>query len=237
MEKKLTLTMESLRRPGDWPASYKLPSFDIEATARRTKEAPAWLHIGAGNIFRIFLAGLQQDLLESGSTDTGIVVYESYDEGIIPASFTPYDNLTLAVILGTDGSVKKRVIASIADAFHSDLTRLCQVIAQPSLQMISFTVTEKGYATTNICLSPDKAITAMEQVTAGLLSRYQTGGPPLALVAMDNFAENGTRVANAMRAIAKAWHESNQAPSGFIEYVQAQAYPWTMIDNHTFAGT
>jgi mannitol-1-phosphate/altronate dehydrogenase len=122
MEKNLTLTKESLSTPLRWPASYKLPGFDIEAMTRGTKKAPTWLHIGAGNIFRIFLAGLQQDLLEAGHTDKGIIVYESYDEGIIPASFTPYDNLTLAVSLNADGSVKKRVIASVADAFHSDLS-------------------------------------------------------------------------------------------------------------------
>jgi len=233
MGKSLNLSKESLSNPQDWHASYKLPGFDIDAMARRTKDAPTWLHIGAGNIFRIFLAGLQQDLLEAGHTDRGIIVYESYDEGIIPASFTPYDNLTLAVSLEADGSVKKRVIASVADAFHSDLPRLCEVIAMPSLQIISFTITEKGYAATNICPSPNDAKTAMEQVTAGLLARYQAGGAPLALVAMDNFAENGTKVANAAVAIAKAWHENNQAPAGFIEYVQAQAYPWTMIDKIT----
>jgi len=233
MEKNLKLTKESLQNPAQWPANYKLPGFDVEQMARRTTKAPTWLHIGAGNIFRIFLAGLQQELLEAGHTDTGIVVYESYDEGIIPASFAPYDNLTLAVSLGSDGSAQKRVIASVADAFHSNPARLCEIIAQPSLQLITFTVTEKGYAATNICPSPSAATTAMEQVTAGLLARHKADAPPLALVAMDNFAENGTKVANAAIAIAKAWHAAGSAPASFIEYVQAQSYPWTMIDKTT----
>jgi len=233
MKKSVTLTRESLRNPANWPASYKLPTFDVDAMKHRTSQAPTWLHIGAGNIFRIFLAGLQQDLLESGHADTGIIVYESYDEGIIPASFTPYDNLTLAVSLGADGSVQNRVIASVADAFHSDLPRLCDVIAQHSLQIISLTITEKGYAAQNICQSPCAAQTAMEQVAAGLLARYQAGGPPLALVAMDNFAENGTRVANAVKAIATAWQQNGHAAEGFVEYVQTQSCPWTMIDKIT----
>ena len=233
MKKNFTLTRESLKTPSNWPASYKLPTFDIEAMASHTSKAPTWLHIGAGNIFRIFLAGLQQDLLDTGHAETGIVVYESYDEGIIPASFTPYDNLTLAVTLGADGSVEKRVIASIADAFDSNLSKLCEVIANHSLQLISFTITEKGYATGDICPSPQLAKTAMEQVTAGLLARYKADGPPIALVAMDNFAENGTKVANATMAIAKVWQDNNHAPEGFIEYVQSQSYPWTMIDKIT----
>ncbi|MCL2405487.1 MAG: mannitol dehydrogenase family protein [Defluviitaleaceae bacterium] len=233
MQKPLTLTRQSLSHPENWPESYKLPALDVEAMTSRTIKSPTWLHIGAGNIFRIFLAGLQQDLLEACHTDTGIIVYESYDEGIIPASFAPYDNLTLAVSLMADGTVQKRVIASVAEAFSTDLNRLCQVVSQPGLQLISFTITEKGYAATNICPSPSMATTAMEQVTAGLLARYNAGGPPLALVAMDNFAENGTKVANAVIEIAKAWHKNNQAPAGFIEYVQAQSYPWTMIDKIT----
>jgi len=230
----LKLTRKSLATQ-TWPQGYHLPGFDIEAMVKATTQAPAWLHIGAGNIFRIFVAGLQQDLLEAGHTDKGIVVYESYDEGIIPASFTPYDNLTLAVTLNADGSVAKQVIASIADAFGADLSRLCGVIAQPSLQMISLTITEKGYAVfpDKICPGPDQAVTAMEQVTAGLYARFQAGAPPLALVAMDNFAENGTKVANAAKTIAKAWQVGGKVPAPFVEYVKAQAYPWTMIDKIT----
>ena len=218
-----------------FPSSYTLPKFDVKAMVTRTKQAPTWLHIGAGNIFRIFIAGLQQDLLEAGHTNKGIIVYESYDEGIIPASFAPYDNLTLAVSLGADGSAQKQVIASIAGAFHSDLARLTQVIAKPSLQLISFTITEKGYAVSpkDICPSPESAITAMEQVAAGLYARFQAGGPAMALVAMDNFAENGTKVASAIETIATAWVNNKHAPAPFIEYVKAQSYPWTMIDKIT----
>jgi len=204
------------------------PSFDIAAMKKATAKAPTWLHIGAGNIFRMFVAGLQQDLLEAGHTDKGIIVYESYDEEIIPVSFTPYENKTLAVTLNADGSVDKQVIASVAGAFGVDLPRLCEIISKPSLQLISFTITEKGYSVNEIAKSPDQAKTAMEQVTAGLYARYKAGSPPLALVAMDNFAENGTRIAQDVEKIAEAWYEND-----FLEYVKFQAYPWTMIDKIT----
>ncbi|MCL2571687.1 MAG: mannitol dehydrogenase family protein [Defluviitaleaceae bacterium] len=224
----MKLTRENLKKT--WPEGYQLPKFDIEAMIQATTDEPIWLHMGAGNIFRIFVAGLQQDLLDAGHTDKGIIVYESYDEGIIPASFTPYDNLTLAVTLNADGSADKRIIASMADAFGPDLTRLQNIFSKPSLQMVTITITEKGYGVEpdNICPSPDKAKTAMEQLAAGLYARFITKAPPLALVAMDNFAENGTKVANAVKAIAAAWNIP-----GFIEYVNTQAYPWTMIDKIT----
>jgi len=225
---KLSLTRAGLAH--NWPADYKLPKYDIGAMVESTTKEPTWLHIGAGNIFRIFVAGLQQDLLNAGHTNKGIIVYESYDEGIIPASFTPYDNLTLAVTLNGDGTVGKEVIASIADAFATDLVRLCEIIAAPSLQMISLTITEKGYHAdpTTTCASPKNAKTAMEQVAAGLLARFEAGAPPLALVTMDNFAENGTKVSQAMDTIAAVWQVD-----GFQEYVKTMAYPWTMIDKIT----
>jgi len=227
----ITLIRENLTAP--WPVGYQLPKFDIPAMITSTTQAPTWLHIGAGNIFRIFLAGLQQELLDAGQTDKGIIVYESYDEEIIPASFTPYDNLTLGVTLNPDGTIKKQIIASIADAFGADLSCLKKIITQSSLQLISLTITEKGYSAANVCSGPDEAATAMEQVAAGLFARFQAGSPPLALVAMDNFAENGTRVAKAVESIAAVWEKEGHVPPSFIEYVKNQAYPWTMIDKIT----
>jgi len=231
--KLVNLTMKALSHPCDWPKSYQLPKFDVTAMKAATIQAPTWLHIGAGNIFRIFIAGLQQELLEAGHTNKGIIVYESYDEDIIPASFTPYDNLTLAVTLNSDGSVDKEVIASIADAFGTNLPKLIEVIEKPSLQLISFTITEKGYAANNICATPAQASTAMEQITAGLFARYMAGGPPLALVALDNFAQNGTKIANAVNAIASSWQTGNHVPAEFLDYIKTQSYPWTMIDKIT----
>ena len=231
----MKLNLESVKKSELWPEGYELPKFDIAEMATRTAMEPTWLHMGAGNIFRIFVAGVQQDLIESGLADKGIIVYEAFDEGIIPASFKPYDNLTLGVTLYASGSVKKRVIASMPDAFSNDLVRLRQLIATPSLQIISFTITENGYVVKpeNVCLGPRNAHTTMEQVAAGLLSRFEVEGPPLALVTMDNFAENGTKLSNAVLTIAEAWEKAGKVPIEFIDYVRTQAFPWTMIDKIT----
>jgi len=217
-----------------FPKTYTLPKFDIAAVAARTQKSPTWLHIGAGNIFRIMLAGMQQDLLDNGLTDTGIIAYEGFDEEIIPKSFTPYNNLTLGVTLHANGAVDKRVIASIADAFSCDVPALCEVIAKPSLQMVSFTVTELGYSVNPENVSDFRSPkTTMEQVTAGLYHRYTANAKPLALVSMDNLSENGNHVKKGVTTIAEVWHKSGNVPAEFVDYVKSLSYPWTMIDKIT----
>ena len=228
----MKLNLDSLK---SFPADYILPKFDVPAIVQRTKEAPTWLHMGAGNIFRILVAGAHQNLLDAGLTDTGIITYEGFDEEIVPQSFAPFDNLTLAITLNADGTVDKCVIASIADAFTCDLKRVKEVISSPSLQMISFTITENGYAVNpeKVCNSPNAAATTMEQTAAGLLERFNSKGAPIALVSMDNFAENGEKVKHALLTIAQVWHQNSTAPAEFVKYVNTMAYPWTMIDKIT----
>ncbi|MCL2841096.1 MAG: mannitol dehydrogenase family protein [Defluviitaleaceae bacterium] len=232
---RLNREWASRSRECEWAVDYSLPKFDIHQMIQSTKEAPTWLQVGAGNIFRILVAGVQQDLLDAELTDTGILVYEGYDEEIITKAFTPFDNISLGVTLHADGSMKKRVIASVADAFYSDTQRLCQIISQQSLQIISTIITEKGYIVDSdkVCDSPLNAITTLEQVVAGLFSRFNQSGKPLALLSMDNFAENGTRLANAVLTIAQAWKKNNSVPAEFITYVKSMSYPWTMIDKIT----
>ena len=43
---------------------YELPAFDIQAVREKTKEEPAWIHFGAGNIFRAFPAAVLHRSLE-----------------------------------------------------------------------------------------------------------------------------------------------------------------------------
>ena len=58
---------------------YALPAFDRAAVAKNTAERPEWVHFGAGNIFRAFVANLCQELLNAGLMDTGIAVAEGFD--------------------------------------------------------------------------------------------------------------------------------------------------------------
>ncbi|KJY50612.1 mannitol dehydrogenase family protein [Bifidobacterium mellis] len=234
-------------------AGVTLPTYDIEAMRQATKRSPTWVHFGAGNLFRAVHAPIAQKLLDSGATDRGISVVESFDPAIIDQAYTPFDDRYLQVILKADGSMKTSLVASIAGAYPlgedpKPLRDLRLVFRNPSLQMVTTTITEKGYALVDSQgrpLSwiapefeggPDKAKSAIAAITALLLERYQAGALPLALVSTDNFSRNGERFGQVVRRMAEEWIKRGLAEKGFGDYLRDKnkiTFPLTMIDRIT----
>lgn len=251
----MKLTIEGLRERTAWEAAgITLPSYDVAKVAERTRREPVWVHFGIGNIFRIFLGGIADQLLNDGSMDKGITCVESFDFDLVDKIYQPFDNLGLSVILHNDGSVDKRVLGSMTEAVKAmpgeagDWARLKEIFSDSSLQMVSFTITEKGYALrdaggeyfayvkADIENGPEKAQCAMAIVTAMLLERFKAGGVPLALVSMDNCSRNGSVLRNSVLEMAAAWKEKGYVEDAFIEYIGDEgkvAFPWTMIDKIT----
>ena len=153
----LSMTRAELKNTEEWEKrNIVLPRFDIDTVKANTAKAPTWLHFGAGNIFRGFIARLSQDLLNQGLCDTGIIAADTFDYEIIDRIYRPYDDLTLMVDLRPDGSTGYEIIGSVTESRKADpsdqeeLARLYEIAASSSLQMISFTITEKGYALRNM---------------------------------------------------------------------------------------
>ena len=151
----MKLNNEGLKSPEWKEKGYKNISYDREALKRNTHDAPIWVHFGAGNIFRGFPARLQEELVEKGLSDKGIIVGEGFDYQIISDIYDKYDNLTLLVTLKANGSIDKRIVGTVTEAYPcayestEGWNRFKEIFASPSLQMISFTITEKGYALKN----------------------------------------------------------------------------------------
>ena len=233
---------------------YELPKFDIEAVKAKTHAEPTWVHFGAGNIFRAFPAAILNDALNTGKYDRGVIVAESFDYEIIDKAYQPYDNLSLLVCLKSTGEIEKKVIASVTESlkadysFGEDWARLVEIFQNPSLQMISFTITEKGYALyrpdgslmpvvqADIDEGPAHARHAMSMVAALLFERFQAGAAPLAVVSMDNCSHNGEKLQSSVMTVAKAWAEKGYVGQDFIAYLEDEskiAFPWSMIDKIT----
>ena len=251
----MKLDLASLKNRTAWDAAgVKLPEFDIPAVIENTKATPTWVHFGAGNIFRGYVANLQNDLLNKGLASTGIIAVDSSDGDQLVKVYRPFDNLTLLVTLYADGEAKKEVVASVTEALHADwgkadqLARLRKVFAAPSLQLCSFTITEKGYAVKggdgkftpavehDIEAGPDDLTNVMTKVTALLYHRYMNGAYPIAVVSMDNCSHNGEKLRASILSIAEAWLARGFVPQGFVEYLSDEervSFPWSMIDKIT----
>ena len=131
---------------------YSLPKFDREAVKKATYENPFWIHFGAGNLFRAFHANVVQNLLNEGVLDRGIVVAEGFDYEIIEKMNRPHDDYNLLVTLKADGTVEKTIVGAVTESLALDsdndkeFTRLKEIFCKDSLQMATFTITEKGTA-------------------------------------------------------------------------------------------
>jgi len=243
----MRLLLQSIQNKKAWKG-YHLPSFDPAVIAENTKKNPKWMHFGSGNIFRIFPAALCQRLIEAGKMDTGIICCESYDDEVITRCFRPYDNLTIAVTLNADGKLDKEVIGSMADSLTMlyDGEKIAKIFEQPSLQMVSFTITEKGYSLRNakhelvkeviedMENGPQNCKSFMAQLAAMCLGRKHACGAPLSLVSMDNCSHNGEKLQMAVMEIAKAWLDNGKISKEDYAYLENDiAFPWSMIDKIT----
>ena len=221
---------------------YQLPKFDIAAVREKTRKEPTWVHFGGGNIFRAFPASMLNDALNTGRYDRGVIVAETFDFEVVDKAYAPYDNLSLSVALKSDGTVEKKVIASVTEALKADYqfedwNRLVEIFRAPSLQMISFTITEKGYGYNEADLARGlKPVFALGKVTALLCERWNAGSLPLTIQSMDNCSHNGDRVKAGVMAYAERWVKDGLVPQAFLDYLRDEnliTFPWSMIDKIT----
>ena len=241
-----------LRREEFKNIGIQVPDFDYEALVKRTYDHPIWVHFGGGNLFRAFHSSLQQGLIQQGEADKGIIVIDTYDDEIIDRIFHKNNNLSLNVIMKGNDELEKEVIASVTESHYfsennrSSWNRVKEIFRNPSLQMVTLTITEKGYnlkdtegklseiVRKDIDAGPAHSRHTMSQLCYLLWERYQNGAYPIAIVSTDNIPRNGQTLKNAVLDIANLWQKKGFVDSDFIDnYLlnrQKVSFPWSMID-------
>lgn len=253
--KMLKLNKEELIDKEQWQdAGIETPEFDFQNLCNNTKENPEWIHFGAGNIFRAFIARLQQELINQGAAETGIIAAEAYDYEIIDKVYAPNDNLSLLVKMHPNGELSKILLASITEglkadpAFASDWQRLKEIFRSESLKVVSFTITEKGYSLKNIegeffdfilkdfKNGPQSPNHIMAKAAALAYERFKNGQLPIAFSSLDNCAHNGEKLHQSIFTVAEAWVANELVEKEFLGYLNDEsrvAFPWSMIDKIT----
>lgn len=251
----MRLNEKGLENKAQWEAAgYSLPQFDREAVKVATKENPFWIHFGAGNIFKAFQANVVQNLLNAGELDRGLVVAEGFDYEIIEKMNRPHDDYSILVTLKADGNVEKTVVGSVVESCildsenDAEFGRLREIFKKDSLQMATFTITEKGYSLVNgkgeilpavaadFENGPAKPASYIGKVASLLYTRYQDGEKPIAMVSTDNCSHNGDKLYAAVNAFAEKWVENSLVEKGFLDYINSKdkvSFPWSMIDKIT----
>ncbi len=234
---------------------YLLPGYNRNEIKNNTERKPEWIHFGAGNIFRAFPAASLQKLLNSGLYHKGIIVAESFDHEIIEKAYRPYDGMSLSVVLKADGTIEKTVVGSVTEALiadekeRKDYSRVVEIFENPSLQVVSFTITEKGYHIVNADGQLLKTVQdgfeagpdavqghLMGRIAAFCYKRFLAGQTPLTLVSMDNCSHNGDKLKEGVLAFVNEWTERGLVKKDFLQYMQNPdkiSFPWSMIDKIT----
>ena len=243
----MKLTNDGIADRAAWEAKgYALPTFDRDTVAAATKKSPFWVHFGAGNLFRAFPAQLVQGLLNKGLLDRGIIAVSGHNYETIDTLYKPHDNLSIIVTLKSNGTVQKTVVGSVMEALaaepqrQDDWEQLSALFRSPSLQMATFTITEKTYTVesneADFAEGPSKPRSYMGKLAALLYERCLAGSLPLAMVSMDNCSHNSDRLYAAVRKYAQEWESRGLCDRGFLAYIDDKSrlsFPWTMTDKIT----
>jgi fructuronate reductase len=248
------LNKQGLADIEQWKAAgYSIPEYDREEVAEKTKENPHWIHFGAGNIFRAFQANVVQNLLNQGILDRGLIVAEGFDYEIVEKMNRPHDDYSILVTLKADGTIEKTVVGSVVESLtldadnDIDYNRLKEIFIKDSLQMASFTITEKGYSLVtgkgelipeveeDFRKGPLKPRSYIGKIAALLHARFKAGEKPIALVSMDNCSHNGDKLYEAVHTFAEKWEENQLVDAEFQAYINSDkvTFPWSMIDKIT----
>ncbi|WP_278846964.1 mannitol dehydrogenase family protein [Brachyspira pilosicoli] len=255
----MKLNIENLNDKNFWEnADIEVPKYNINDIRKNTAEKPTWIHFGAGNIFRGFIAAVADRLLNDSIIDTGIIAVDTHafgrddDYDMINKVYKPFDNLTLLASIKSNGNIDKKIIGSITDVLHADFINnydaLKKIFISSSLQVVSFTITEKGYSIKDlngnytsiveedIDNEPKKAKNIMSIIATMLLERYKNGAFPIAMLSVDNCSNNGDKLKSSIVEISREWVKMGYADNGFVEYLEDSkkvSFPLSMVDKIT----
>ncbi|WP_203291310.1 mannitol dehydrogenase family protein [Maricaulis parjimensis] len=213
-------------------ASIRRPAY------HRCQEAGI-IHLGVGAFHRAHQAVYFDQLMAQGEAGWQIRG-ASLRSARVAHQLNPQGGLYTMV--QRDGpATQLRVIGALTDVLvaPSDPETLIAALAEPSVALVTLTITEKGYHldpdTGELMLTdaaikadlerPSRPSTAPGFLVAGLAARRAAGLPPFTVLSCDNIPDNGLRTRAAVLGFAR------QVNPDLADWIEASvAFPGSMID-------
>lgn len=179
---------------------------------------PRVVHLGVGAFHRAHQADYF-DRLNSRIDDPWLIIGASLRSSRAVEQLNPQEGLFLHIAQGAGGDCYRvnSAITSVINAFEAP-ELLADAIASPDVQLVTLTITEKGYCldsqqnNLNIsdpdvsadCDSLDQPKTAIGHLVAGLAKRQRNGSGAITVLSCDNLSHNGDCTRRAVLAMANA---------------------------------
>ncbi|MEM6988647.1 MAG: mannitol dehydrogenase family protein, partial [Pseudomonadota bacterium] len=220
----------------------ELPEGVIKPGYDRAALRPGIVHIGVGNFHRAHQAWYLQQLMRQG---------QAHDWAIVGAGVRPFDvaqrqklaaqDYLYSLIELSDESGASEVVGSIVDylPIAEDNAPLIAMMAEPSIRIVSLTITEGGYyidPATNAfdaghpdivhdAANPDAPRTAFGAMLAALRIRRAGGLAPFTCMSCDNLQGNGEILQQTVLSLAR-WSDSD-----FASWIETECcFPNSMVD-------
>ena len=175
------------------------------------------VHLGLGAFFRAFGAVMVEEAIAAAGGTWGVAGVSLQSPGIRDR-LAQQGNLYTAVEMGPDGEVP-RIVEVVSEVMFAreDPDRVVARLADPSVKIVSLTVTEKGYchipSTGQIDLqNPDiihdirdaAPISAPGFLVRALAARRAAGHRPFTVLSCDNLPDNGAVARNVVIGLAQS---------------------------------
>ncbi len=211
---------------------------------RRDDLTPGIVHIGVGNFHRAHLGVYLDDLFKLGLDHGWALVGAGVMPGdeVMRTTLAAQDYLSTVVEQDNDLSSARVTGAMIGFVPPADHAALIARLADPSIRIVSLTVTEGGYmidpatqkfdpahpAMAKDAANPQAPSSAFGLILRGLVLRRGQGIPPFTVMSCDNVPHNGVVTRNAVAGLARLIDPE------LADWIVANvAFPNAMVDRIT----
>lgn len=211
-----------------------VPRYDRKGLRRKIA------HLGPGHFHRAHFLTYLDRLIRQGDTDWGVFELEIVpSNGALGEKLKGQDCLYSLLSLSPDGSEKLRVNGPIM-GYTSDPEEVLEALSSPETELITLTITEKGYAydgdgnldfddpgIAHDLVSDGLPVTACGFLSAAFARRFETKAA-VTVMSCDNIPENGDKLKAEVLAFCERKYPGITA---WVE--ESVAFPCTMVDRIT----